>query len=299
MPIVRGDNAEFLSPNLNRMTFMALREFPEEFTRYNRVQNSNRAWEDDYLADASFGPLVKKGELAATTLDEPFKLNGVRYIHDTFALAFAVSREMREDEQYNLIGRLAQALGRSSRITTELYGHDVLNNGFNTSKYVGRDGKALFAADHPIEGLGTTYSNLGALDLSEAALEAAIGSFYNMVDARGLPTEVRPQWLIVSPENYLLARRLLESELRTGTANNDVNVLRGMVTPVVSHWLTDKDAWFLAAGGPDSGMNFFWRERPDTTTWDDPNADATFHKIRQRHSVGFTEWRNIWGSPGA
>jgi hypothetical protein len=302
MPIVRGDWAELLAPGLNRATFLRTREFPTEFTAYNDVQNSTRAYEDDYEMDATLGPLVKKGELTPTTLDEPFKLGGTRYVHDTFALGFLVSQEMRDDEQYGLIQRLAAALGRSSRITQELYGHDVLNNAFSASKYVGRDGKALIATDHPVVGTGLTYSNgqTVATDLSEAALEAAIGAFDNMVDERGLPAEIRPRYLLISPENRFLAARLLNSTLMPGTPNNDINVLAGEgITPIIAHWLTDKDAWFLLAAGEESPMKFWFRERPNTKTWDDNNADGTFHKIRQRHSVGFTSWRGIWGSPGA
>lgn len=302
MPIVRGDWAELLAPGLNRATFLRIREYPPEYTRYNDVQGSTRAYEDDYEMDASFGPLVKKGELAPTTLDEPFKLGGIRYVHDTFALGFLVSQEMRDDEQYGLIQRLAQALGRSSRITMELYGHDVLNNAFSTAKYTGRDGLALFSTEHPIAGTGTTYSNTQAVaaDLSEASLEAAIGAFDNMVDERGLPSEIRPRFLLISPENRFLAARLLNSQLRPGGNNNDVNVLAGEgIVPIVTHWLTDKDAWFLLAAGEESPLKFFNREAPNTKTWDDNNADGTFHKIRQRHSVGFTSWRGIWGSPGA
>jgi hypothetical protein len=139
-----------------------------------------------------------------------------------------------------------------------------------------------------------------ATDLSEASLEAAIGSFDNMVNERGLPIEVRPRWLVISPENRFLADRLLNSAGRPGTANNDINVLqREGLQVLVSHWITDKDAWFLLPDGMESPLLFFWREMPDTKTWDDDNADGTFHKIRQRHSVGFRDWRGAWGSPGA
>ncbi len=302
MPIMRGEWAETLGPPMTRATFLRLREFAPEYTRYNDVQNSNSAYEDDYEVDPTLGPLVKKGELAPTTLDEPFKLGGIRYVHDTFALGFLVSQELRDDEKWGLIGRLAQALGRSSRITQELYGHDVLNNAFSTVKYAGRDGKALFATDHPIAGTGLTYSNTQtvAADLSQAALEAAIGQFDNMIDERGLPSEIRPRYLLISPENRFLAARLLNSTLLPGTANNDINPLAGEgIVPIISHWIVDKDAWFLLSDAPDSPLKFFMRERPDTKTWDDENADGTFHKIRQRHSVGFTAWRGSWGSPGA
>lgn len=301
MPLIRGMYAELLAGGLNNFTFQRLRERPQEFSRYNQVQNSRKAYEDSFDM-GGFGPLAKKSELGPTILDEPIKLGGMRFIHETFALGFAASQEMRDDEQYGLLGRLAGALGRSSRITTELYGHDVLNNGFTSTKYVGRDGQALFSLTHPIIGTGGTYANRPAVDvdLSEAALEAGIGAFDYMVDERNLTTEVQPRILLVSAENRLLAKRLLNSAGMPGTNNNDINPLADEgITVVVSHWLTDRDAWFLLAGPEDLGLKFFWREMPDTKTWDDENADATFHKIRQRHSVGFDEWRGAYGSQGA
>jgi hypothetical protein len=251
---------------------------------------------------SGFGPLAKKGELSPTMLDEPLKLGGVRFIPDSFALGFLVSEEMRDDEQYGVVNDLAGALGRSARITAELYGHDVLNNGFSATKYAGRDGKALFATDHPLLGTGGTYANRPtvAVDISEAALEAAIASFDNMVDDRGITTEVRATMLLTTPNDRMLVKRILFSNGMPGTNNNDVNPLYDEgINPVTSHWLTDPDAWFLLAPGSESPIKFYWRKRPDTKTWDDDNADGTYHKIKQRHATGFDDWRNAYGSPGA
>lgn len=301
MPIVRGQNAELLAGGLNNFTFQKLRERPEEYRRYNDVRDSRRAYEDDFDM-GGLGPLAKKSELGPTQLDEPTKLGGVRFFHETFALGFAVSQEMRDDEQYGLINRLSGALGRSSRITTELYGHDVLNNGFSAAKYVGRDGKALFATDHPIVSAGGVYANKPTVDvdLSEAAIEAGIAAFDYMVDERNITTELSPSILLVTAGDRMLAKRLMNSAGFPGTNNNDINPLTDEgITVMVSHWLTDRDAWFLLARPDETGLKFYWREMPDTKTWDDDNADATFHKIRQRHSNGFTDWRGAYGSQGA
>jgi phage major head subunit gpT-like protein len=301
MPFIRGGNAEYLAPGLNRFTFRKLRERPSQFARYVRVETSTRAYEDFFDA-SGFGPLAKKGELAPTMLDEPIKIPGVRIVHDSFALGFLASEEMQQDEQYGVIAKLAGDLGRSARVTTELYGHDVLNHGFDTTRYVGRDGKALFATDHPIQGTGGTYANRPtvAVDLSEAALEAGIASFDGMVDERGITTELSPALLVITPGDRMLAKRLLQSAGLPGGNFNDVNPLydEGLQV-VVSNWLTDTDAWFLLAPASDSPIVFFWRQRPDTKTWDDDNADGTYHKIKQRHSTGFNDWRGAYGSPGA
>lgn len=304
MPFVRGGNAELLAPGLNRFTFAKLRERPTQFPRYVNVQSSTRAWEDSFDM-SGFGPLAKKGELSPTMLDTPLKLGGTRFIHDSFALGFLVSEEMRDDEQYGVTNQLAGALGRSARITAELYGHDVLNNGF-TTKYLGRDGLALFSTVHPLIGTGGTYANTPAVavDISEAALEAAIASFDNTVDDRGITTEVSPRILLVTTGDRMLAKRLLNSAGLPGTSftsqPNDVNPLYDEgLTLMVSNWLTDVDAWFMLASGAESPVMFFWRKQPDTKTWDDDNADGTYHKIKQRHSTGFNDWRGSYGSPGA
>lgn len=301
MPIVRGAWAELLAPGLNAVTFNKLRERPEEYRQFMSVRDSRKAYEDDFEL-SGFGPLAEKGELAPTILDEPIKLGGVRFIHKTYALGFAISKEMRDDDQYGIMNQLAAALGRSSRLTSELYGVDIFNNAFTTTKYVGRDGKALFATDHPIVGTGGTYANKPAVDvdLSQAALEAGITAFENFVDDRGIPTVASPAILLISPENWLLSTRLLQSAGYPGTNNNDINPIANLnIRVVVSHFLLDKDAWFLLAPPGEHDLRFYWREMPDTNTWDDDGADATFYKIRQRHSVGFGDPRNVYGSTGA
>lgn len=300
-PVMRGQYAEWLAPGLVMRTFNKYREKPEIYRLINNVRDSNRAFEEDF-AHAGFGPLVEQGELERTVMDEPIKLGGVRFYHKKFGLGFAISEEMREDDQYNLMNDLAGDLGRSSRYTAELYGHDVLNNGFTTTKYTGRDGLALFSTAHPVAGTGGTSANRPAVDvdLSQAALEAAWTNFQAQVDDRGMPIDMQPAILIVHPSNVLFARRLLESAQYTGTNNNDINPLYNMNIQLVSSpYLTDQDAWFLSAPTSEVDIRFYWRRKPDTRTWDDDDAEGTIHKISQRHSVGFVDWRGIYGSPGA
>lgn len=299
-PIVRGAISFLLAPALNLDTYGKYRERPEEYRRVMRVQDSRRAYEESQ-ALSGLGPLAKKNELETTILDEPIKLGGVRWIHDTYALGFAVSKEMLDDDQYGAIRELAGQLGKSSRFTSELYGHDVWNNAFTATKYVGRDGLALLSTAHPVVGLGTTYGNRPAVDVdvSEAALEAAIQAFENQTDDRGMPIDLQPATLLISPDNEMLARRLLQSAGFPGGNFNDINPIQGRLNIVVSHYIVDKDAWFVLAPPQDLGVKFYWREMPDTKTWDDDDADGVFHKIRQRHSVGFDDWHGTYGSPGA
>lgn len=300
MPVMRGQWAELLGPGLNMRTF-EFQNQPSFYDRIVNVQNSDSAYEDDW-AMAGFGPLAEKSELGTTLLDEPIKLGGIRFIHKAYALGFVISEEMREDAKYPQILNLAQELGRSSYWTTELYGHDVYNNGFTTAKYVGRDGLALFSTAHPVQGTGGTIGNRPAVDtdLSEAALQAAIQSFEMQLNERGMPILTRPSRLLTHPTERFNAQRLLNTAQRPGTNNNDINVLAGENISVISDpWLTDPDAWFLLGAPNEVDVRFYWRKRPDTKTWDDDNADATFHKIKQRHSTGFADWRGTYGSPGA
>lgn len=300
MPVARGQWAEALAPGLNMKTFLSYRLHPEMYRRIMNVVNSSKAYEDDFRI-AGMGPLAKKPELSTTILDEPLKIGGVRFFMMTYALGVAISKEMRDDSQYAEILALAAMLGQSSYWTTELYGHDVYNNGFTTAKYVGRDGLALFSTAHPIQGTGGTYANRPSpeVDLSEAALEAAIQSFDLQINERGMPILSQAKTLLIHPSNRMLAKRLLNSAGFPGGNTNDVNPLQDEgIVPFSDPWLTDTDAWFLLASTDQIDVKFFWREMPDTKTWDDDNADATFHKIRQRHQVGFGDWRGTYGSTG-
>jgi len=304
MPVMRGQYAELLGPGLNMRTFR-FRRFPTYYTLINVMKTMTGAYDDDF-AMGGLGPLARKAELAKTILDEPYKIGGVRFIAETFALGVEISKEMRDDGRVPQALDFAEMLGNSSYWTQELYGHDVFNNGFTTAKYAGRDGLALFSTAHPLAGLnGTTVGNRPSVDtdLSEAALEAAILAYDTQVNDRGMPTMMRASVLLIHPSNRLFAKRLLNSELIPGSNNNDVNPLYDEGIRVLSDpWLTDPDAWFLIAPNDmlgDSGPRFYWRQQPDTYTWDENNGGATFHKIDQRHTVGFADWRGTYGSPGA
>lgn len=303
MPMARGQWAEALAPGLNMKTFTGYRMHPEKYRSIVHVKSSQSAFENDFRI-AGLGPLAAKSELGTTILDEPLKIGGQRYTNKTFALGVAISKELRDDAKYPEILALAEMLGRSSYWTVELYGHDVYNNGFanagqSTSKYIGRDGLPLFHIAHPIQGNGTTMGNRPNpdADLSEAALEAAILAFDSQVDERGMPILMQAQRLVINPALKQLAKRLLNSAGMPFTNYNDVNPLADEgLTTFSDPWITDPACWMLLAEPAQIDVNFWWREMPDTKTWDDDNADATFHKIRQRHTQGFGDWRGTYGS---
>ena len=308
MPHVRGEYAELLAPVLNLRTFEAYRRKPELYRAVNNVMSSSRAYEDDY-AITGFGPLSETGELQPTPMDEIIKLGGTRYFHKKYALGFVISEEMREDGNMDLMSTLAGALGVSASYTTELFGHDVWNNAFDTTRYIGRDGEALISDAHPVPGTGGTATNRPAVDtdLSQAALEAAWSDFYMQVDDRGIPIDLMPATLFVHPTKYQFARQLLESssplitdQLASGTNANPgvVNTMQGWLNIHTSPYLTDPDAWFMMAPPSDIDVRFYWRKTMDTKTWDDEDADGTIHKVKQRHSNGFSDWRGVYGCPG-
>lgn len=303
MPHVRGDRAEHLAPGLNFRTFNAFREKPEIFSTLVRVQGSNSAYEEDF-AETGLGPLVEKGELKRTTLDESHKLGGTRIVHKSYALAFEISEEMIDDDKYNLMGDLSGSLGKSARWTRELLGHDPYNRAFSATKYVGRDGLALITASHPLVG-GGTLSNLLTGDLAEGTLEDAWERFQMLTDERGMFIEANPTTLVVHPTEVLNARRLLESaSLNTASLNTAgnpgvINPLQGMVRIVSSPYLSDPDAWFVIADTMEVQILFYDRKPFDTKTWDDEDADGTIHKGKMRVGVGFRDYQFIVGSAGA
>jgi len=307
MPHVRGEYAELLAPLLNMRTFEAYRRKPEMYTSINNVLTSDSAYEDDY-AISGFGPLSEYGELQPTPLDEILKLGGVRFFHKKYGLGFIISEEMRDDGKFDLFGNLASALGVSSRHTVELFGHDVYNHAFDSSRYIGRDGEPLISANHPVPGTGGVASNRPATDtdLSLAAIEAAWADWYMQVDDRGIPIDLSPATLVVHPKQYLFAKQLLESSSVVNTAQNSaVNANPGIINPVegwlqifTSPYLADEAAWFMLAPNSEIDVRFYWRKPMDTKTWDDDDADGTIHKVKQRHSNGFGDWRGTYGSPG-
>ena len=304
MPLVRGEYAEMLAPTLNLRTFEAWRAQPEIYRAINNVMTSDSAYEDDY-AISGFGPLAPKHELGKTILDEPIKLGGVRFFHKKYALGFIISDEMRKDGKFNLMGLMSTALGRSSKHTVEIYGHEVWNHAFDTT-YVGRDGLPLISATHPVPGTGGVISNRLAndADLSQAAIQAAWGNYQAQVDDRGIPIALTPQQLLINPAQELFARQLLESSSVVSVgANATVNAgitnpIQGMLRIISSVYLLDDDAFFILGAPNEIDVRFYWREMPDTKTWDDDDADGTIHKISQLHSHGFGDWRNTFGSPG-
>lgn len=296
-----GSFAKALWPGVNRWYGKAYNDYPTEYDKLFEKRTSTKAFEED-VAVSSFGLAVQKGEGAPISYDSERQGFITRYQHVVFALGFIITREMMEDDQYDIVGqRKAQGLARSIRQTKEINGANVYNRAFNSS-YVGGDGVSMISASHP-NIKGGTYSNLigTASDLSEAALEQAHIDIAGFTDDAGLLIAASPKTLIISRQQIFEAKRILDTDGRPGTNANDLNALKEMSIvkgTVVNHYLTDADAWFLLTDVP-NGPSYFERRADEFAMDNDFDTENAKYKATSRYSFGWSDPRGIYGSPGA
>jgi len=299
--ITTGNFAKSLWPGVNKWYGKSYSEYPVEWTAMFDQNKSSRAWEED-VGTSGLGLAVVKAEGAPVTFDSERQGFTTRYNHVTYALGFVVTREAFDDDLYDIVGqKKAQALAFSMRQTKEIIAANVYNRA-TTSGYTGGDGIVLLSASH-VNVAGGTYSNIiaTASDLSEAALEQASIDIQNFTNDRGLRISVVPKVLVIPTNLEFEAMRILKSDGRVGTDNNDMNVIKTLGTiPAVhkNHYLTDTDAWFIRTNVQD-GMKYFER-RADSfdmdNDWDTENAKF---KATARYSFGWTDPRGLYGSMGA
>ena len=296
-----GSFAKALWPGVNAWYGRAYDQYPEEYTKLFTKQTSTKAFEED-VGVSSFGLAVQKSEGAPISYDSERQGFITRYQHAVYALGFIITREMMEDDQYDIIGkRKAEGLAFSMRQTKEVLGANVYNRAFN-SLYTGGDGVSLINAAHP-NIKGGTWSNqiATAADLSEAALEQACIDIAGFTNDAGLLIAVRPEKLVIPRQLIFEAKRILGTEGRVGTDNNDLNAIKtlgSIPTVVTNHFLTDTDAWFIGTN-VQNGMKYMER-RADSfdmdNDWDTENAKF---KATARYSFGWTDPRALYGSQGA
>jgi hypothetical protein len=264
------------------------------------TENSDRAFEEEVML-SGFANAPIKAEGTSVSFDNAQETFTARYTHETLALAFAITEEAIEDNLYDrLASRYTKALARSMANTKQVKAANVLNNAFATAN--GGDGKALCATDHPIAA-GTDRNELSvAADLNETSLEQSLIDIAAMTDERGLKIAAQGVKMIVPSALQFTAERLMKSSGRTGTADNDINavVSKGMVPQgyVVNHYLTDTDAFFIKTDVP-NGLKHFVRAPMKTAMEGDFTTGNVRYKARERYSFGFSDWRGIFGSPGA
>jgi hypothetical protein len=243
-----------------------------------------------------------KNEGAAISYDAASQGFTARYQHETIALAFSITEEAEEDGLYGSIAaRYTKALARSLASTKEIKGANVLNNAFSGSGVTGGDGKTLCATDHPTRSGNQSNTLATAADLSETSLEQTLIQIADMKDDRGLRIAAQGTMLVIPTAYSFVAERLLESQLRPGSADNDINAIRnGGYLPQGYHVmrrLSDSDAFFIMTDVPD-GLKHFQRSPLKKGVEGDFETGNVRYKVRERYSFGFTDWRGIFGSEG-
>ena len=306
--IATSSFAKALWPGVNTWYGDAYAQYPVEWDKLFEKNTSRKAFEED-VGSSHFGLAVQKAEGAPVTYDTSRQGFTSRYNHVVYALGFIITREIYEDDQYDVVGKLkAQSLAFSMRQTKEIVAANVYNRAFNTS-YLGGDGSTLIAsaggggsASHPAIAGGTWTNGVAtAVDLSEAALEQAVIDIAGFTNDRGLKIAVRPKTLIIPKELMFEATRILKAEGRTGTDLNDPNALKtmGMVPEVVvNHYLTDTDAWFLRTD-VQNGLKYFERRGDEFGMDEDFDTENAKYKATARYSFGWTDPRGLYGSAGA
>lgn len=300
--ITSASFAKLLFPGLNKIYGDAYKEYPVEYTKLVDVEKSSKSYEED-LGVTGFGLASVKTENNSIAYDEESQAYLTRYTHAVWALGFTITREIYEDDQYGKVGkRRSTGLAYSMRQTKETNVANLYNRAF-TSTYTGGDGKEMCATDHPNYSGGTWANELAtAADLSEASLEQAYIDISKFTTDRGVKIAVKPKSLIIPVDLTFEAERILKSNGRVGTADNDPNALKEMgVFPggiVVNHYLTDTDAWFIRTDCP-NGPKLFQRRAMQFATDNDFDTENAKFKATERYSTGWTDPRGIFGSPGA
>lgn len=301
MPTINtGNFGKALWPGINKWYGDTYAEWTKEYTEIFATHSSRKAFEED-VSVSTFGLMVDKDQGGAVSYDSAQQGFTDRYTHGIMGLGFAITKEMVEDDLYDVIGKKnSSALAFSVRQTLETLGANVLNRAFNTS-YTFGDGKELLNSVRP-NVAGGTWSNIIAVaaDISEASLEQAFIDISGFADDRGKKIAVRPKKIIVPYTLDFEANKIMKTEYEVGTNNNTVNLVRSRFPGGVqlNHYLTDTDAWFVITDAPD-GMKYFERRAPTFTMDDDFDTDNAKFKVTWRGSFGCTDKRGIYGSAGA
>jgi hypothetical protein len=299
--ISRAQALKELLPGLNALFGLEYSKYEDEHAEIYDTENSERSFEEEVKL-SGFGAAPVKSEGASIQYDTAQEAFTARYNHETVAMGFSITEEAMEDNLYDsLSARYTKALARAMAYTKQVKAASLLNTGFTT--FTSGDGVTLFNASHPTVS-GNVNSNRPSVDadLNETSLEQSVIDIAAYTDERGLLIAARPRKLIVPPALMFVATRLLETQLRTGTADNDTNALRVMgAIPegyTVNHYLTDNDAWFIKTDVP-NGMKHFVRVAMQTAMEGDFDSGNVRYKARERYSFGTSDPLGMYGSPGA
>ncbi len=309
MAISRAQLLKELLPGLNALFGMEYARYGEEHKEIYETEKSERSFEEETkLAGFSAAPVKNEG--SAIAYDNAQEAFTARYTHETIALGFSITEEAVEDNLYDsLSARYTKALARAMAYTKQVKAAAVINNGFNGA-YLGGDGVTLFGNNssstrvgHPLVGGGVNYNSpTTGVDLNETALENAVIQIAAWTDERGLLIAAKPRKMIIPPALMFVAKRLLDTELRVQTADNDINALKQMgAIPegyTVNHFLTDPNGWFLCTDVP-NGMKHFERMPLANSMDGDFDTGNVRYKARERYSFGWSDPLGMWGSAGS
>ncbi len=302
MAISRQQLAKELEPGLNALFGLEYKQYENQHSEIFDTESSDRAFEEEVML-SGFGEAAVKPEGSGVQYDDANESFTARYTHETIALAFSITEEAVEDNLYDSVAkRYTKALARSMAQTKQIKAANILNNGFSSG--TGGDSQYLLDTDHPTiaapSGLANEPST--AADLNETSLEAGLINIGNFKDERGFKIAARGMKLIIPADLQFTAERLMKSSQRVGTADNDINALKnmGMVPQgyTVNNFLTDTDAWFVKTDVP-NGLKMFERAAIKTAMEGDFDTGNMRYKARERYSFGWSDWRGIYGSPGA
>jgi hypothetical protein len=302
MAISRAQLLKELLPGLNALFGLEYARYGEEHKEIYETETSERSFEEETkLSGFSAAPVKNEGQ--AIAYDNAQEAWTTRYNHETIALGFSITEEAIEDNLYDsLSSRYTKGLARAMAYTKQVKAAAVINNGFSAS-FPGGDGVALFSTAHPLVSGGTNSNRptTGA-DLNETSLEAAVIQIAAWVDERGLLIAAKPKKLIIPPALQFVATRLLETNLRVGTTDNDINALKnnGSIPEgyTINHFLTDANGWYLTTDVP-NGLKHFVRTPLQNGMDGDFDTGNVRYKSRERYSFGWSDPLGIWGSPGS
>ena len=302
MAISRAQLLKELLPGLNALFGLEYAQYGEEHQQIFEQETSERSFEEEAkLSGFSAAPVKQEGE--AITFDNAQEAFAARYNHETIAMGFSITEEAMEDNLYDsLSARYTKALARAMAYTKQTKAANILNNAFNTDFTYG-DGVTLCNTAHPLVSGGTNSNRptVGS-DLNETSLEASVIQISNWTDERGLLIAAKPRKLIIPADLQFVATRLLQTENRVATADNDINAIRTMgVIPEgysINHYLTDTNAWFLTTDVP-NGLKHFVRTSMTTSMDGDFDTGNVRYKARERYSFGVSDPLGIFGSPGS
>ena len=311
MAISRAQMLKELLPGLNALFGLEYEKYEDEHTMIYETESSDRSFEEEVKL-SGFGSAPVKGEGEAITYDAAPEAFTARFNHETIAMGFAITEEAMEDNLYDsLSARYTKALARAMAYTKQVKAASPLNNGF-TNSFQSGDGVNLFTASgdgvtggdgHPLVSGGKNNNRpVTGTDLNETSLESAIIAIAAWTDERGLLIAARPRKLIVPPALMFTATRILQTEGRVGTADNDINAIytNGSIPEgySVNHYLTDTNAWFLITDVP-NGMKHFERQALANSMDGDFDTGNVRYKARERYSFGVSDPLGIFGSPGS